>query len=400
MVNIRNRNDKGQFERGNVPCNKEWSKERVVERLREWNNRLDYSLSLNELRNLDSPLVYASFRYFGTWNGAKKEAGLGIFSQGGQQKWDRKEVLETLNKFILEFKRKKGRIPRAEEDLPEGLYGSVRLCIGRYTDALRMLGFEPNLNIFPDFTMPKLNEDFAYWLGLVFGDGYLRYDKRTGQYYISLGLQVGDKELVRYWGKLSEQLFKIKISFFEGESMYRCFIHSREFTDKIKKRFKPNGRWIIPNEISNSSKDIKSSFISGFFDAEGCACVSTNIVSVSQKNTLLLLKIKDMLESLGIGSRSYKCKNRDILTLHIRRLPDLKRFTKMVGSHLERKQKKLEKIASREYKYSKKDYENAMKLRRKYGWGPERIRKKLNLLKPAIVGWIYKDSKPWSVIYD
>jgi len=84
----------------------------------------------------------------------------------------------------------------------------------------------------------------------------------------------------------------------------------------------------------------------------------------------------------------------------IHRLPDLKRLNEMVGFRLERKQKRLEEIAARDYKYSKKNYEDVMKLRGKYGWGPERIGKKLNLPKGAIAGWFYRDSKPWSIIYN
>jgi len=77
-----------------------WSREKVLERLKEIAEDLGHSPSRKEARRYYGSISTEADRYFGSWNNAKEEAGLEVYNRGGQgsQMGKRQRIKEVLQR--------------------------------------------------------------------------------------------------------------------------------------------------------------------------------------------------------------------------------------------------------------------------------------------------------------
>ena len=181
--------------------------------------------------------------------------------------------------------------------------------------------------------IPKeLGSNLAQIFGYFLGDGYC--DKRSIKFK-----DQNIKVLENY-----RDLFK-EISNIEGtirkvskKNCYQLEINSEALT-KLFKEIKPK----IFDYIGMSPAICISSFLKGFFDADGSIDKKYGNVSAAQKNDDTMIKVQLLLDRLGVRSkiRKYKHNGNWINQLDIRDNNSILSFAKIVGFGSEEKRNKL-----------------------------------------------------------
>jgi peptide subunit release factor 1 (eRF1)/intein/homing endonuclease len=212
------------------------------------------------------------------------------------------------------------------------------------------INFQPNIkqnfNIKKINIPNKINSKLAKIFGYYLGDGSYEIDRLT--------FFEQRKEVAKYYKKLIEDTFKIKVDlrFRKSKNYYQIRVYSKIISQLFKDIFSKKEKTLfgkIPSIILRSSDRSIASFISGFFDAEGY--VSGNRVALGINNELLVRQIQFVLLRLGIISsineydnRRNPYSNKIRYTLAIDDTESLKKFYNLVGFNSFEKQNKLKKI--------------------------------------------------------
>jgi len=207
------------------------------------------------------------------------------------------------------------------------------------------------------YRIPKteLTEDKAYILGVMYGDGYMH---RTKNNSYQIGLCAVDWDFVLNFANAVKNVYKIEPRFgsvdrrvINWNKQHITWIYSKAvYLDVLKFGLVGTKKWDVPKDIMNSTNSIKSSFLRGFFDSEGCVDSSKkiNIVSTNKRG---LISVKKLLISLGIISSNIHTRegtgNRSRLyVINITGKKNIDIYCKLIGFSICRKQKKLEKLIS------------------------------------------------------
>lgn len=209
----------------------------------------------------------------------------------------------------------------------------------------------------------ELNENLAYILGVLAGDGYMDYDDKRGTYYI--GLSATDKEFVEKFKESLINFFNIKPTNEFRKSRKENWndqhitrLCSKEACDFINKfgNFKKE-TWKIPEIIKNSNEKIKSAFLRGFFDSEGEVDRKSKRVGATSVNHIGLEEIGKLLNNLGIRYTIIPVKDIRPNTnqksrIRIQDRKSIELFNKNIGFTINRKRAILDKCLSN-YKFTK-----------------------------------------------
>jgi len=195
-----------------------------------------------------------------------------------------------------------------------------------------------------DVIFPKyLNEYLAKIFGYYLGDG--NYEP----YRINFSEQRED--VAKYYQRLLESLFKIpcKLRFRENKNYYQLRVHNIYLAQLFKHYFKKSDKTLkekIPSIVLKSPDKILSSFIAGFFDAEGY--VSPSRVGLGINNEKVIRQLNLCLLRFGIinsiheyDNKRNPYSNKIRYTLEISCLNSLKNFYKFIGFTSLEKQEKL-----------------------------------------------------------
>lgn len=205
----------------------------------------------------------------------------------------------------------------------------------------------------------KLNEDLAYILGVLCGDGYMYYSNIRRTY--NIGLSAIDQEFVEEFRKKLYNFFKIKTSEefkksrkIKWNNQYITRLCSKEACDFINSigEFKKDN-WVVPDIIKTAAKiNIKCAFIKGFFDSEGEIDRQNGRVGVTSMNLNGLEEISKMLEDLDVRNTIIKRKDirpnthqKYVLRIHDKN--SIKLFNSLIGFTIIRKQKILDNYLSK-----------------------------------------------------
>lgn len=115
-------------------------------------------------------------------------------------------------------------------------------------------------------------EEEAYWLGFLYGDGYV--DEQNGR--ISLCLKEQDKyhieSFIDFIGSNISGYYKLV----NGHMQYRVDINSRKVVNNLVKLgcMQCKTTKLKFPHYNELPKSLQRHFIRGFFDADGCACIS------------------------------------------------------------------------------------------------------------------------------
>jgi peptide subunit release factor 1 (eRF1)/intein/homing endonuclease len=195
----------------------------------------------------------------------------------------------------------------------------------------------------------KINPELARIFGYYLGDGSYEEDRIT--------FFEQRKEVADYYKKLIEKTFEIDVKYLfrEDKNYHQLRIYSRVVSQLFKKIFSEKEKTLlgkIPSIILRSSDESLTTFIAGFFDAEGY--VSKGRVAFGINNEFLARQIQFALLRLGIISsineynnerNPYSKKTR--YTLAIDDLESLNKFERLINFCSDEKRKKLNETLSK-----------------------------------------------------
>jgi hypothetical protein len=123
-------------------------------------------------------------------------------------------------------------------------------------------------------TFQEMNEDFAEFLGIMFGDGCLYLDKK-GKYQTAIAFNKKEKDYLYYVKKLAEKClspYLFCITELKEEFLLRnnsVFVGEQIIHLGLNNGDKKENRIIIPSIIFNNETYLKR-VIRGIFDTDGC----------------------------------------------------------------------------------------------------------------------------------
>jgi ribonucleoside-diphosphate reductase alpha chain len=209
--------------------------------------------------------------------------------------------------------------------------------------------------------MPEiLDEKFAEWLGLLYGDGNItniKYANKRSTHYIGFQVDVQDKDLIKYIQDLSYELFGVK-SFIHRRKDKKDNSVSVRITSyplirflKVNGLYKTKGDKIrVPEKIKNSPPAVRAAFLRGYFESDGSITKNKPYPACSSINKEFIEDIQNLLFSLGIlnkkrisKSRKNSYGKRPVYNLIVTSSFGIKRFFDLVNFISERKKRKFER---------------------------------------------------------
>ena len=194
---------------------------------------------------------------------------------------------------------------------------------------------------------PKLNEELAWWVGVVKGDGHVA----ESGYYVYVSTK--DNDLAERWAHIGKNLFGIKpkFRFVKEKELHLIYFNSKNIVNFIKKNYGKFGRyiWDVPQRIKKSNSKVIFAFIRGLFDAEGSMKyypkkrgARLTMVSVRKES---IEEIKKILLMFEIQSKISIYKRMDrknfYYILEIMSFQNISKFYKNIHFTIERKNLKL-----------------------------------------------------------
>lgn len=150
-----------------------------------------------------------------------------------------------------------------------------------------------------------VDEDFAYWCGLLVGDGCVRKTNTTA----SVGITSEESVLLDFFERASKNFFGARVS-----------THTKTNTPALRKEIYSLGlyEWLkentpelcfgsekkhVPRKILQSQKAVLCAFIAGLYDADGHCNKDTRVIELTTKSGLLAKELKIALLRLGMVAR-------------------------------------------------------------------------------------------------
>lgn len=163
-----------------------------------------------------------------------------------------------------------------------------------------------------DITIPPLDEDMAWLIGLFQGDGYTYANRKKNGFnaYISIvgglneydAMEKAQQQLQRFGKDLHVTLKKRK-----GENSYIVHCQSKQlawYLDEFVK--KPNTTIRTPEYILLAKPSIKLAYVSGITDADGCL-KNRPVQVMTTVYKEFAIDVQNILYSCGIESRYVEC---------------------------------------------------------------------------------------------
>lgn len=256
----------------------------------------------------------------------------------------------------------------------------------------------------------QAQKKLAYILGAIYGDGHFSKEGKVCFSSTDIEFIAKIKDYIKELFGLSMILRKVELSK-KNPNWRDSFEFSSRRLYKNLKQFDPHFI-IVPAFILDGNKEIKASFLRGFFDAEGS--VDFNVikrkdgriqtsrhVNCFSNNVELLNYVKKFLEELGIKSQIFHGKGSNYY-VGIWNYRSLTEFRNLIGFEIKRKQSLLNE-AIKSYKeiqtqWKLKDYEKVLNLRTATKFGSTRLGELLlkdgiKIPQPTIEAWIYGRTK-------
>lgn len=191
-------------------------------------------------------------------------------------------------------------------------------------------------------TLPKkLDEDFAYWLGLIVGDGGIYYGRNAHLHFTS-----GDEQLRDWFVNYSEQVLNVNVTVRSDRNHWTCKIYNINLVEYLVEHFNfITGRTAstkkVPDLILTSPQRVVASFLRGHFDTDGGVDSRSGNVILVSKSSILIHTEQEILLKMGIVSSVSLVDSDQCYRLTITG-KDSARMMEFIGFNLTRKQHLLE----------------------------------------------------------
>jgi transposase-like protein len=322
---------------------RKWTKEKIIEELKIFAQKIGHSPTYNELMKNYRGLFEAIKAYIGTLNEAKKLAGLECYYED-REFWTKEKVIQKLKEITLKL----GHSPTQKEIIKENkkLVGAIRRFGG-----LNKLKKEIGLKI-SHYRIKPLPEnkdkptfELGYIIGCLLGDGYIT--SGTSSKFI-IGLSVKDRDFAEYFAKQLEKWsgFSPSIHFIKykkyGKEFYAWKVNffGLNYYNFFKEKLgliKNNGKWVPTklNWIYSMPEEFKRGVVKGLWDSEGFIIRFYHKgIGLSMKNKEVVELFSKLCNQLGINT----CKvtsNKKVYYAKI--LKDRMKFIDKIGITIQRK---------------------------------------------------------------
>jgi len=218
-------------------------------------------------------------------------------------------------------------------------------------------GFSDRLNLTGKGSIPtKISKDLLYILGLISGDGHLRYNYKDNA-VSTITFTNADERIIREYKRIVKELFEIEDIKYDGK--YGYYFSSRPIGNLLKNLgipFRNKSKIItVPSYIIGLPKEFIASYLQGLFDTDGHVHNVPGGMQISYytSSKQMLNGVKLLLLRLGIQS-TFRFKNDGTYELTISDKESLEKFKEKIKlNHIKRKEA-IEKELN--VKYSKPVY--------------------------------------------
>jgi ribonucleoside-diphosphate reductase alpha chain len=194
------------------------------------------------------------------------------------------------------------------EIVGEGWQGNeIKLSSFKY----KKLGLNQSNRLKADIILPTiLDEKLAYLLGQMYGDGCIE-QKNELDTSICIALSDDWKDITTKCVFIANDIFNVKLSVKQkaNEQCSRGRLSSREIIEFLRQNnlLKQKADKIdFPKQLFSATKSVLFSFISGYFDADGCVQVSKKQYKMSSIKGSFLSDIQCVLSAFGMTSKIHK----------------------------------------------------------------------------------------------
>lgn len=224
-------------------------------------------------------------------------------------------------------------------------------------------------------TIQKFDETLPYIIGLLIGDGcFYKVMKDDSYNHGRITLAVKDKDLAQRFALSISYIFgnkrKYKLRLSNDKRVYIVELGSKELVEILLRQFE---------DLMEIIKISESSFIRGFFDAEGCINIKYQNdriyprILLTNSDMTLINYVRDYFEKIGIMSslqiNTKKGKEKVILgrktkttkdcyNLSIENFKGVKKFAEEINFSVHRKKDKLNKVIRHIEKHGNKITQN------------------------------------------
>lgn len=202
---------------------------------------------------------------------------------------------------------------------------------------------------FPVKLPSKINENVAYLLGVLHGDGCIT--KRSFEVCVNLK----DYDYIKYLARTLKK-FDLNPKIYKEHNCYRIFANSVTFKHYLNS-YGPNKceNWKVPQKILDGNYRIKAVYLRGLFDTDGTVTMNlkrqTKRLALYSKNKNALRDIKKILK-IDFNIDSYITKSEKIYNnalykwhaLSITNQLSVKKFNEKINFNHPRKRKKLKEV--------------------------------------------------------
>lgn len=189
--------------------------------------------------------------------------------------------------------------------------------------------------------IPDLNEDVAWLIGFLHGDGYIRGRKSRSDSSakISVPIPRSEPELGSRVTRIMRNEFGMKApGVVDYENYYVLRFPGKELSSYFLTHFKrPRESLSVPSCVRNSTREVRAAYIAGLLDADGTP-TNRPLVVASSIYKDYLNEVRTLMASLGIASyvvmrRPEKGNWKPLYHLCVKGMENRDSFDSLVGRH-------------------------------------------------------------------
>lgn len=204
----------------------------------------------------------------------------------------------------------------------------------------------------------------AYFLGLLFSDGYICSSYYDVTKFIGIALQLKDAYVLEYLKK--ELNISNKIGIYKNSA--KLVVTNIEVYNDLKKLGMIENKSHSEYTIPDIPEEFINSFILGYFDGDGCITLKKSgavVVSICGNSKVFFEDLQKRLKKYGIETR-LNCEIRKnvnpIYVLYLKGRPNQLRFMDFIYKdcpiYLKRKKEKFDEMPKTYHQYKNKDIRN------------------------------------------
>jgi len=132
-----------------------------------------------------------------------------------------------------------------------------------------------------EYKLPKMSEDFAWWLGVLFADGCVKYTSKGEYSGIELACTTDEPKITNKFTILTKKFFDYdcKIGNSNNGKGFVLRIHSKHICELLNQKGmlkQKHNRLKLPLSILRASSKTQAAFVSGLWDGDGYISLKHN----------------------------------------------------------------------------------------------------------------------------